>query len=166
MFSGHYMFYFQKCLFNRFFFIFQLDCVFFFLLSCMNFLFFYLSLSDRRVENILSHSIVSFSFCWSFLFLYRRFLFAIVTAYFYFCCLHIWHHIWEMIVSSTVKEFLSMFSSRKFIVLNPWFKYLIDIELNFISSVRTKSSLILLHVTVQFSQYHLLKRLSFPHWIF
>ena len=161
------MFSFEKCLFNRFLFIFQLDCVFFsvelyeFLVFVFN-----LSLLDRRIENIFSHSIVSFSFCWLFLFLSRRFLFAIVTAYFCFCCLHIGHHIWKTIVNTTVKEVLSMFSSKTFIVLKLRFKYLIYIEIIFISSGRKKSNFILLHVTVQFSQHHLLKGLSFPHWIF
>ena len=36
----------------------------------------------------------------------------------------------------------------------------------FVNGVRKWSSFILLHVVVQFSQHHLLKRLSFFHWIF
>ena len=59
-----------------------------------------------------------------------------------------------------------MFSSRSFIVSNPMFKSLIHFELIIVYGKRKWSSFILLHVAVQFSQHHLLKRLSFPHCIF
>ena len=39
-------------------------------------------------------------------------------------------------------------------------------ELIFVYGIRQWSRFTLLHVAVQFSQHHLLKRLSFSHWIF
>ena len=42
----------------------------------------------------------------------------------------------------------------------------IHFEFVFVYGVRKRSWFILLHVTVQFSQHHLLKRLSLFHWIF
>ena len=54
-----------------------------------------------------------------------------------------------------------MFSSRSFTVSALTFKSLIHFELIIVYGVRWWSSFIFLHVTVQFSQHHLLKRL-FP----
>ena len=51
-----------------------------------------------------------------------------------------------------------MFSSKSFIVLALIFKSLIHFELIFIYDVVLGSNVILLHVDIQFSQDHLLKR--------
>ena len=59
-----------------------------------------------------------------------------------------------------------MFSSKSFIVPGPTFRSLIYFEFIFVYVVRKCSNFILLHLTVQFSQYHTLKRISFPHCIF
>ena len=59
-----------------------------------------------------------------------------------------------------------MSSSKSFIVSGLTFRSLIHFEFIFVYSVRTCSNFILLHVDVQFSQHHLLKRLSLPHCIF
>ena len=61
---------------------------------------------------------------------------------------------------------LPMFSSTSFIVSVLTFRYLIHSEFIFVYDVRKCSSLILLHVVDQFSQHHLLKRLSFLHCVF
>ena len=61
---------------------------------------------------------------------------------------------------------LPMFSSRSFIVSGLTFRYLIHFEFIFVYGVRKCSSFILLQVVDQFSQHHLLKRLSFFHCIF
>ena len=61
---------------------------------------------------------------------------------------------------------LSMFSSKSFIVYGRTFRSLIHFEFIFVYGVRKCSNLIILHVSVQFSQHHLLKRLSLPHCIF
>ena len=58
-----------------------------------------------------------------------------------------------------------MFSSKSFIVSRLTFRSLIHFEFIFVYGVRKYSNLILLHVAVQFSQHHLLKRLSLPHYI-
>ena len=56
---------------------------------------------------------------------------------------------------------LPMFSSRSFIVSGLTFRSLIHFECIFVYCVRKCSSFILLQVVDQFSQHHLLKRLSF-----
>ena len=59
-----------------------------------------------------------------------------------------------------------MFSSKSFIVSGLTFRSLIHFEFIFMYGVRQCSNFILLHVAVQFSQHHLLKRLFLPHCIF
>ena len=59
-----------------------------------------------------------------------------------------------------------MFSSKSFIVSGLMFRSLIHSEFIFVYGVRKCSNLILLQVAVQFSQHHLLKRLSLLHCIF
>ena len=59
-----------------------------------------------------------------------------------------------------------MFSSKSFIVSGLMFRSLTHFEFIFVYGVRKCSSFILLRVLDQFSQHHLLKRLSFLHCIF
>ena len=59
-----------------------------------------------------------------------------------------------------------MFSSKSFIVSGLTFRPLIHFKFIFVHDVRKCSSSILLQVIDQFSQHHLLKRLSFLHCIF
>ena len=59
-----------------------------------------------------------------------------------------------------------MFSSRSFIVSGLIFSSLIHFEFIFVYGVRNCSSFIPFQVADQFSQHHLLKRLSFLHCIF
>ena len=61
---------------------------------------------------------------------------------------------------------LPMFSPKGFIVSGLTFRSLIHFEFIFVYGVRKRSNFILLDVAVQFSQHHLLKRLSLPHCIF
>ena len=61
---------------------------------------------------------------------------------------------------------LPMLSPRSFIVSGLTLRSLIHFEFIFVYGVRKCSSFILLQVVDQFSQHHLLKRLSFPHCIF
>ena len=63
-------------------------------------------------------------------------------------------------------DVLPMLLSKSSIVSGVTFRYLIHFEFIFAYAVRKCSNLILLHVAVQFSQHHLLKRLSLPHCIF
>ena len=60
----------------------------------------------------------------------------------------------------------SMFSSKSFIVSGLTFRSLIHFECIFVYGVRKCSNFIILHIVVQFSQPHLLKRLSLSHCIF
>jgi len=55
---------------------------------------------------------------------------------------------------------LPMFSSKSFIASGLKFRSLIHVEFIFVYGVRKRSNFILLDVAVQFSQHHLLKRLS------
>ena len=64
------------------------------------------------------------------------------------------------------KSVLPMFSSKSFIVSGLTFRSLIHLEFISVYGVREGSNFILLHGAVQFSQHHLLKRLSFLHCIF
>ena len=61
---------------------------------------------------------------------------------------------------------LPMFYFKSFIVSGLTFRSLIHFEFIFVYGVRKCSNFILLHVSVQFSQHYLLKRLSLPHCIF
>ena len=61
---------------------------------------------------------------------------------------------------------LTMFSSRTFIVSGRIFRSLIHFEFIFVYGVRKCSTFILLQVVDQFSQHHLLKKLSFLHCTF
>ena len=61
---------------------------------------------------------------------------------------------------------LPVFSSKSFIVSGLTFRYLIHVEYIFMYVLRKCSNFILLHVAVQFSQHHLLNRLSLSHCIF
>nr|KAF6456815.1 hypothetical protein HJG63_011465 [Rousettus aegyptiacus] len=61
---------------------------------------------------------------------------------------------------------LPMFSSRSFMVSGLTFKSLTYFEFIFVYGVKELSSFILLHVSVQFSQHHLLKRLLLLQCVF
>uniref|UniRef100_A0A9L0RLZ8 Uncharacterized protein n=1 Tax=Equus caballus TaxID=9796 RepID=A0A9L0RLZ8_HORSE len=71
-----------------------------------------------------------------------------------------------MLLTLMSKSVPPMFSSRSFVASGLTFKSLIHFELIFVYGVRYWSTLILLHVTVQFSQHCLLKRLFFLHCMF
>ena len=61
---------------------------------------------------------------------------------------------------------IPIFSSRSFMISGLTFKFLVHFELICVSGVMSRSSFILLHVNIQLSQHHLLKRLSFLHQVF
>ena len=64
------------------------------------------------------------------------------------------------------KTVLPLFSSKSFIVFGLTFRSLINFKFIFVYDVRECSNFILLHLAVQFSQHHFLKRLSFLHCVF
>jgi len=59
-----------------------------------------------------------------------------------------------------------MFSSKSLIVSGLISRSLIHLEFIFVYGVRECSNFILFHAAVQFSQHHLLNKLSFFHFIF
>ena len=59
-----------------------------------------------------------------------------------------------------------MFSSKSFIVSGLTFRSLINFEFIFVYDIKKCSNFILLPVAVQFSQHHLLKKLSLLHYMF
>ena len=61
---------------------------------------------------------------------------------------------------------LATFSSKSFIVSGLIFRSLVHSEFIFVYGDRDCSNFIILHVAVQFSQFHSLKRLYLPHCIF
>ena len=61
--------------------------------------------------------------------------------------------------------FLLIFSSRNFMVLRLIFKSFIHLEFIFLYGVIWESSFIFLHVAVQISQHHLLKKLFLLHFM-
>uniref|UniRef100_A0ABI7YN55 Uncharacterized protein n=1 Tax=Felis catus TaxID=9685 RepID=A0ABI7YN55_FELCA len=64
------------------------------------------------------------------------------------------------------KRFLPPFSSRILMASCLTLRSFIHFDFIFVSGVTKWSRFIFLHVAVQFSQHHLLKRLSLFHWIF
>ena len=72
----------------------------------------------------------------------------------------------KKILLQFISECSAMFSPKSCIVSGLTFKSLIHFEFIFLYNVTEYSNFILLHVVVQFSQHHLLKRLSFLHYLF
>ena len=66
----------------------------------------------------------------------------------------------------TVRECLPVLSSRCFRVFCLSFKTLSHFEFTFVHSARVCCVFLDLHLALQFSQHHLLKRVSFSHFIF
>ena len=61
---------------------------------------------------------------------------------------------------------LPMFSSKSFRVSGLKFRSFIHFEFIFVYGLKKCSNFILLHVAIQFSKHHLMKRLSLSHCIF
>ena len=82
------------------------------------------------------------------------------SVYFCFCCPCLRRQIQKTLKRPVSKSILPMFSSTSFMPSGLTFKSLINFECIFVYGVRKCSNLIVLHGAVQFSQHHLLKRLS------
>lgn len=72
----------------------------------------------------------------------------------------------NMLLQPMSEKLLLVFSSRIFMVSCLTLRSLSDLEFIFLYGVRKWSNFILLYIAVQFSQHHLLKRLSFLPCIF
>ena len=71
----------------------------------------------------------------------------------------------RMLLRGMCEIFLPMLSSRTFMVLQLIFKSFIHLEFIFVYGVSWGESFIFLHVAVQISQHHLLKRLFLLHFM-
>ena len=71
----------------------------------------------------------------------------------------------KMLLHGMSEIFLPMFSSRTFMVLRLIFKSFIHLEFIFVYGVSWWSSFIFLHVAVQISQHHSLKRVFLLHFM-
>ena len=71
----------------------------------------------------------------------------------------------EILLQFMSDSVLPLFSSKSFIVSGLTLWPLIHFELIFVFGVKEGSDFIFFHVAVQFSQHHLLKRLSFQHCV-
>ena len=142
----------------------------FLILSCMCFscILDFNPLEDVSFADILSHSVgCLFPFVDGFVHSTEAFEFNVVLfVYFCFCCSSLRRQIKKILLRLMSKSLLSTFSSRSSMVSGLTFKSLIHFYFIFVYDGRKWSSFILLDVAVQFSQHHLLKRLSFPHCIF
>ena len=140
--------------------IFRLGC--FLILSCMSCVY-TLEIIFCQFANIFSHSegcpfilfMVSFSV---------QKLLSLIGSHLFIFVFNFHYSRWW--VKKDLLQFISksvppMFSSKNFLVSGLKFRSLIHFEFIFVYGVRECSNFILLHVAVQFSQYHLLKRLFF-----
>ena len=146
--------------------IFWLGCLFFWILSCMSCL--YLleikPLSVVSFANIFSHSIGCIFILFMVSFAVQKLLSLIRSHFliFAFISITLGNRSKKILPWFMSKNVPPMFFSRSFIVSSLTFCPLIHFEFIFIYGVRECSNFSLLHVAVQFSQHHLLKRLSLP----
>ena len=141
-----------------------ISCLIFLILNCMSCL--YISeinpLLFTSFADIFSHY-VGCLFC----FVYVQKLLSLIAS-------HLLIFIFITLGGGTKKIFqsfmteimLTIFSSKSFIVSSLTFMSLIHFQSIFVYGVREYSNLIILHLAVQFSQYHLFKILSFLHCVF
>ena len=121
-------------------------------------------LLDTLFANIFFHLVANFSFCWGVHFLWRSFLVLCSPI-----CLFLL--LFPLRGETSPKKYYEDWCQRKscmlfFKVELSWFQILhlslIHFEFVFVHGVREYPSLILVHVSVKFSQNHFLKRLFFP----
>ena len=120
-------------------------------------------LSEVSLANVFSHTVGSL--CNLVLFsLALQKLFILMRSYLFilsFMSLALGDVSLRMLLHGMSEIFLPMFSSRTFMVLWLIFKFFVHLEFTFVYGISWWSSFIFLHVTVQISQHHLLKRLFF-----
>ena len=119
-------------------------------------------------KYFLSFSRLSFSFVGGFLCSTKDFKFNWVPFIYFFAFVSfaLGERSKEILLLFMSKSVPPMFSSRSLMVYGLTFRSLINFEFIFVYGMRKCSNFILLHVVVQFSQHHLLKRLSFIRCIF
>ena len=152
----------QKCLLAIFF---QLDCSL--ILSYMSSLYILKvnSLLVVSFANIFSHSLGCLFILLMVSFVVQKLL-SLIGSICLFLFLFHYSRRWikKILLQFMSKSVLPMFSFRSFIVSSLTFRSLIHFEFIFVYTIREWFSFILLLVAIQFSQHHLLKRLSFLHY--
>ena len=124
-------------------------------------------LSEVSLANMFSHTVgslcnlVLFSLALQKLFILMRSHLFILS----FMSLALGDMSVRMLLCGMSEISLPMFSSRTFMVLQLIFKSFIHLEFIFVYCVIWWSSFIFLHVAVQISQHHLLKRLFLLHFM-
>ena len=71
----------------------------------------------------------------------------------------------QLITLTNIQKLTHTFSFKSVAVSDLMLKSLIHFQLIFVYGIRYGYNFVLLHMEIQFSQHHLLKRLSFPHCI-
>ena len=142
----------------------------FLILSCMSCLYMLDSnpLSVIPFANIFSHS-VGCLFVLSMVSFAVQKLLSLTRSHLFICAfisLALGNESKKILLQFISRSILHMFSSRSFIVPSLAFRSLIHFDFMFVYGIRKCSNHTLLHVAVQFSQHHSLKRLSFLHCIF
>ena len=85
---------------------------------------------------------------------------------FFFCFTCLGRNIYKKLLQAISEVLLPVFVSRIFMVSGLTFKSLVHFELILVCGVRRWSSFILLHVSVQLPQHHLLNEVSLPHCVY
>ena len=141
--------------------IFWLGC-FFFILGCLHHLEINLLLV-ALFTNIFSHSVGCLFIFFMISFAVQKLLSLVSHLFIYFINIMRW--IQKENWCNLCQSFLLMFSTRSFIVSDLTFRPLIHFHFIFVYGIRDCSNFPVSCVAVKYSQYHLLKRLSFLHCI-
>ena len=125
-------------------------------------------LAMRTFANTFSHSVCSLLILLTVYFAVQKLLHLIRFSLFIFAFISftLGDGSPKILLQFKSEIFLPVFSSRSFIVSALTFMFLIHFEFVFVFGVRAWLNFILLPVTFQFTQHHLLKRLSFLCFIF
>ena len=121
-------------------------------------------LSDKSFTNIFSHSVSCLFVLLMLSFAVQKLLISLdpICLFLLLFSLPLENRSQKILLWFMTKNVPPVFSSRSFMAFSLKFRSLIHLEFIFVYGVRKCYNLIVLHVAVQFSQHHLLKRLSFP----
>ena len=131
-----------------------------FVLSCVSCLYILeiSPLSGTSLVNIFSHVVCGFSSCLWFPLLCKSFYICLdPICLFLFLVLLLEEGSKKVLLWFGSNSVLLIFSSRSFTVYGFKFRLLIHFKVTFIYGIKESSNFTLLHVTIKFSQHHLLK---------
>ena len=106
---------------------------------------------------------VVFLFCWCFPLLWKNFLVCCSPIYFFFCFPCLGRYIQENVVKEQCLRFCCLCLLLGHMVSRLAFKSFIHFQFILLCGIGRWSSFIFLHVSVQFSQHHLMNKLSLAH---